>query len=175
MPENSGASSQPLSANEADDMLNQLEALEGGSTKYPNAMVPLNWAETPVASSPTTPTHRQMVHDKNDEERPAGGAQRQMDDNVNETMAFLRERFEAADLDGSGILNREELGEMLRQYYKREGVSRSVMRVQQELGEAMKQFDTSGDGGLNFDEASNPSPNPNPDPTPAVHRDVLHV
>eukprot|EP00657_Telonema_sp_P-1_P003659 TRINITY_DN1863_c0_g1_i6.p1 TRINITY_DN1863_c0_g1~~TRINITY_DN1863_c0_g1_i6.p1 ORF type:complete len:341 (-),score=88.96 TRINITY_DN1863_c0_g1_i6:101-1123(-) len=60
--------------------------------------------------------------------------------------------FGEADTDGSGSLDREELAAVLREFYQRQGVSRSIKKVNSELDAAMREFDSDGSGRLELDE-----------------------
>ena len=53
---------------------------------------------------------------------------------------------------GSGSLDREELADVVKRFYKEEKVSRKLSLVQEEVDDAIARFDVSGDGQLQFDE-----------------------
>jgi len=66
--------------------------------------------------------------------------------------SILRKLYSTADADGSSYLDRVEIVEVMRAYYKLEGIDRSRTKVNQELDAVMDKYDTSKDGMLNFME-----------------------
>ena len=58
----------------------------------------------------------------------------------------LRSLFDKADADGSGFLDVDELGVVVRDFYSAEGRSRSAKVVRKEVAAAMESFDTDGNG-----------------------------
>jgi len=69
--------------------------------------------------------------------------------NARDTLSAL---FQAADADGSGALDTDELTTVVKRYYGAEGKSRSAKAVQREVGEAMSSYDTDGNGVLCWEE-----------------------
>jgi len=64
----------------------------------------------------------------------------------------LVERFLAADRDGSGALDREELTEVLTLMYRREKTFQRKQRTQEEVDQAMQVYDADQSGVLEFGE-----------------------
>lgn len=60
--------------------------------------------------------------------------------------------FKDADADGSGKLDKAELASLLKEYYKTEKLSRRLSSVQEEIDAAMAEYDTDGNGELDFKE-----------------------
>lgn len=65
---------------------------------------------------------------------------------------LLKKLFEDADTDSSGSLDHFELGEVVKAYYRLEGVSRSLDVAQREVDEAMVKYDTDNSGRLELKE-----------------------
>lgn len=64
----------------------------------------------------------------------------------------MQNLFNDTDLDKSGFVDSTELAVMLKKYYKMEGTSRGLGKVQQEVDAAMTSFDNDGNGKLDFAE-----------------------
>merc|ERR1711971_909269 len=71
---------------------------------------------------------------------------------IETAMNTLKELFEHADKDHSGFIDRRELEVLFKEYYKREGTSRNIKAVRNEVTQAMKECDEDGSGKLDFGE-----------------------
>ena len=69
-----------------------------------------------------------------------------------DTLALLRNLFDAADVNGSRTLERSEIAEIVQAFYKAEKTSRKLSVVQEEVNKALLEFDANGDGTLQFEE-----------------------
>lgn len=67
-------------------------------------------------------------------------------------LEMLQKTFVDADKDGSGELDHAEISEVVKAYYKKEGVSRSLSKVEAEVAAAMVAFDANRSGALDFTE-----------------------
>ena len=65
---------------------------------------------------------------------------------------LLKKLFEDADIDDSGTLDKMELGEVLKAYYRLEGISRNLDVVQREIDGVMGKYDTDKSGALDLIE-----------------------
>lgn len=64
----------------------------------------------------------------------------------------LKELFDAADKDGSGELDREEMANLLRGFYRMEGRSSSWVKTLREVDDAIFRYDVDGNGLIDFME-----------------------
>ena len=69
-----------------------------------------------------------------------------------EVLGVLENLFEAADLDGSKTLDKYELAEVMREYYRLTGIGRSRIKVVQEVEAAFERYDHDASGSLDFKE-----------------------
>ena len=68
------------------------------------------------------------------------------------TLDRIEKLFTSADLDGSGALDRTELAELLKKYYRSEKMLRDISKVQAEVDAAMTANDADGSGTLDIAE-----------------------
>jgi len=69
-----------------------------------------------------------------------------------EVLTVLKRLFVTADVDLSKHLDSVELGEVIKAYYRLEGVSRPLVSTIEEVEKAMKRYDTDRSGHLQFHE-----------------------
>ena len=69
-----------------------------------------------------------------------------------EVMEVLEKLFRDVDVDASRQLDKYELAEVMREYYRLTGVARSRSKVVDEVMAAMARYDTDQSGGLDFKE-----------------------
>jgi len=67
-------------------------------------------------------------------------------------LLLLRETFTKADKNNNGELDEAELAGVIKAYYKKEGVSRSINKVTAEVAATMAQYDRNQNGSLDFAE-----------------------
>jgi len=79
-------------------------------------------------------------------------AQQALIEQAYEVVFLMHIWFKEADVDKSGTLSPEELATLLKQYYKRERLMRSLKTVQAEVERAMLVFDHDQGGSLDFVE-----------------------
>lgn len=99
--------------------------------------------------SPRTPKHPKLGKDMK------GAIKTMLSDgelDAGQVCRLLTQLFEDADVDGSRSLDKEELAEVLRAYYKTEGVLRKLETVQKEVDNAMTMYDKDNSGRLELKE-----------------------
>ena len=69
-----------------------------------------------------------------------------------EVVEVLEKLFRDADVDGSLQLDKYEMAEVMREYYRLTGVGRPRIKVVEEVEAAMARYDTDRSGGLDFKE-----------------------
>jgi len=61
---------------------------------------------------------------------------------------LIKKLFDDADLDESGALDKQELGELMKAYYRLEGIARNINVAQREVDAAMDKYDTDRSGAM---------------------------